>query len=202
MYSVSIRKVRVLLLRLFAIPFILLAVFVRPSWPTESQTGFSVEFVGYIFLLAGLAIRIWSILYVGGRKSHQLVTDGPYSICRNPLYIGTFILAVGTGLCFENIPMLAAILLVFVPVHLVVVRLEEKHLETLFPTEYALYKQKVPRFRPSLRNFKQKKEVVVSVRAIRRIMVDTIAVLMIPQIEDFLEVLQANSVIPVLWHFP
>jgi len=199
---VSIRKVRVLLLRLFSIPIIFLAVFVRPSWQIESETAFAVEFVGYAFLLAGLAIRIWSILHVGGRKSHQLVTDGPYAICRNPLYIGTFLLAVGTGLCFENILMFAAILLVFVPMHLVVVRQEEKHLETLFPEDYHIYKQTVARFMPSLGNFKLKEEVLVPVRAIRRIMVDTIGVLLIPEIENFLEVMHTNGVIPVLWHFP
>lgn len=44
--------------------------------------------------------------------------------------------------------------------------------------------------------------VLVSVRAIRRIAMDTVGVLLIPEIEDFLEVLHINGILPILWHFP
>lgn len=198
----SIRKLRILLLRLVSIPLIFLAVFVRPRWPVGSGTAFFVEFAGYLFLLAGLIIRIWSIFYIGGRKSHQLVTEGPYSICRNPLYVGNIILVIGVGLCFESIPLLAAAFLVLIPVHIVATRLEERHLESKFPAEYPKYREKVPRFWPRLRNYQTQDTVAVSVRAIRRIAVDCAGVLILPEVEDLLEVLHQRGVIPVLWHFP
>ena len=153
-------------------------------------------------MLTGLAIRIWSILYVGGHKSDELVTDGPYSLCRHPLYIGTFLVAIGVGLAFENILMLIAIVGIITPIHLVAIILEEKHMEGNFPAEYASYKQRVPRFWPRPSNYTSGKTVVVSVRSIRRVLVDTVAVLMIPEVEDFLEVLHDYGIVPVLWHFP
>lgn len=198
----NVRKTRIMLLRLSAIPFIYIAIFVRPTWMTGSGYEFLVELAGYAFLLAGLAVRMWSILYIGGKKSRELVTEGPYSLCRNPLYVGTFLLAVGAGLCFANLMMLAAILLVFVPAHLAAAVLEEGHLESLFPTEYPAYKRTVPGFMPLLKNYKGRKELVVPSRLIRRIMMDTIAVLLIPEVEDLLEVLHSKGLIPTHWHFP
>ncbi|MCA9244110.1 MAG: isoprenylcysteine carboxylmethyltransferase family protein [Phycisphaerales bacterium] len=198
----KIRKARLMLLRLSAIPLIILAVFVRPGWAADSVTELSVEFGGYLFLIAGLWIRMWSILYVGGKKSKELITAGPYSLCRNPLYVGSLLLVIGIGLCFENLPMLIGTLVLFVPMHLLVVRLEERHLLDLFPETYPAYQKTVPRFFPSFRNYVSQTELVVSRHAVRRLMVDATAVLLIPQIEDLLEMLHEKHYLPVLWQFP
>ena len=200
--EMSPRKLRIMLLRLSAIPIVFLVIFVRPRWEVESATAVSIELAGDGFLLAGLAIRIWSILYVGGRKSHELVTTGPYSICRNPLYVGTFLLVIGVGLCFENLPVLLLTAVIILPVHVVVVRLEERHLASIFPEAYPAYMKRVPRFRPRLSTYESPEMVSVSVRAIRRVMVDTLAVLLIPEIEDLLEMLHHYHLVPVLWYFP
>lgn len=199
---VSIRKSRTSLLRLSCIPLAFLAVFVRPRWAIEGNTAFVIELCGYLFLLAGLAVRMWSILYIGGRKSQQLITAGPYSLCRHPLYIGTFLLTIGVAVCFENVLMLAAIILFFIPLHLIVARLEDHHLELIFPREYPVYAQRVPRLWPRFGNYKSKKEILVSTRVIGRVMLDTVAVLLIPQLEDLLEVLHNSGLVPILWHFP
>ena len=198
----SLRKIRINMLRLAGILIVFLAIFVRPTWAITSTTAFVVEFIGYLFLLAGLAIRIWAIFYIGGRKSDQLVTDGPYSICRNPLYVGTFFVAVGAGLCFENLPMLITILVLIVPLHIAVAALEQKHLRAKFPDAYTLYEQKTPLFLPRFSSYYTAENITVSVPAIRRILVDTSAVILIPIVEDLLEILHENAIIPVLWQFP
>lgn len=198
----SFRKLRVMLLRLAFIPVVFLALFVRPSWGLESDIAFGIELAGYAFLLAGVSVRIWSILYVGGRKSQELVTDGPYSLCRHPLYVGTFLLTIGAGLCFENIPMLAAGLLIILPVHLVVARMEEQHLTEKFPQEYPRYAQRVPRFWPRLRNYRSRENIVIASAAIRRVAIDVLGVMLIPEAEDLLEILHEHAILPTLWHFP
>jgi protein-S-isoprenylcysteine O-methyltransferase Ste14 len=184
-----IRKLRIRLLRLSFIPILLVAIFVRPKWSLESNAGFIMELGGYFFLLAGLTVRIWCIFYIGGRKSKRLITDGPYSICRNPLYIGTFLLAIGAGLCFENLLMLLLILLIFMPTHLLVARMEEDHLEKIFGDEYLSYKQKVPMFLPRFSNYTSSKVLQVPAHAMRRIGIDTAGVLLVHEIEDFFQLL-------------
>lgn len=198
----STRKRRIRALRWFFLLVVPIAVFVRPSWRVGSEVAFWVEFAGYLFLLAGLVIRVWCVFYIGGRKSKELVTQGPYSICRNPIYVGTFLLAIGAGLCFENLLMLIFCTAAILPVHLLVVRMEEAHLEAIFGEQYCLYRQRVPRYWPRLRGYESPKRVTVSVRAIRRIAIDTAAVLLLPEVEDMLELLHDHGVLPVLWHFP
>lgn len=201
----TLRKVRMLCLRLGSLPVILLAIFVRPKWEHEETTSFIIEMVGYFFLIFGLCIRMWSILYIGGRKSKELTTAGPYSICRHPLYIGTFSIAIGAGLCFENIPMLLATLLVMVPIHLVVAGMEDNHLEELFPEEYPEYKKLVPAYLPKFSNYNTPEHIEISLHSIKRMLSNTIAVLMIPEAEDLLELLREHHHFPpVLWvyHMP
>lgn len=161
-----------------------------------------MELVGYFFLLAGLTVRIWCIFYIGGRKSEELITEGPYSICRNPLYVGTLLLSIGVGLCFENLPMLVLILVAMLPAHVLVARMEENHLEEIFGQKYRSYKQKTPMFLPRLSNYTSSETLQVPVRAIRRIGIDTAGVLLIPEIEDLLELLHEHGILPVVWHFP
>jgi protein-S-isoprenylcysteine O-methyltransferase Ste14 len=198
----TLRKLRVNILRMAFLPIIFIGLFVRPPWSLESTTAFIVELAGFAFLLAGLTVRVWCTFYIGGRKSKDLVTTGPFSICRNPLYMGTFLLTIGAGLCFENLLMLLLAIVVIVPAHFIVVRLEESHLEDVFGEDYRLYRKRTPRFFPRISNYASPDEVSVSVRAIRRIALDTILVLLVPEIEDLLEVLHGHGILPVLWHFP
>jgi len=198
----SLRKLRIHLLRLVFIPVVFVAVFVRPRWSVESTTGFVMEFGGYLLLLAGLVIRIWCTFYIGGRKSKELIVEGPYSICRNPLYIGSFLLAVGVGLCFENLLMLLLVPVIIIPAHIIAAQIEEAHLESKFGEQYHIYKQKVPRFWPRFSNYSSSDTIEVNVHSIRRIAMDTVGVLLLPEIEDLLELLHEHGVIPVLWHFP
>jgi len=65
----TLRKLRVNVLRLAFLPIIFVGLFVRPPWSLESTTAFLVELGGFAFLLAGLTVRIWCTFYIGGRKS-------------------------------------------------------------------------------------------------------------------------------------
>jgi len=193
---------RIRLLRLVFVPIMLVGIFVRPGWDTESTIAYLVELVGYLVLLAGLTVRIWCMFYIGGRKSHELIDSGPYSVCRNPLYMGTFLLMIGVGLCFENLLMLLLIAIVVFPAHYAAVLLEEKHMEGIFGDEYRAYKKRVPRFRPRVSGYKSPEVVCVPVRIILRVAAYTLMTLMLPELEDLLELLHAHKVIPVLWYFP
>lgn len=197
-----LRKLRIDLLRVAFLPVIFVAVFVRPSWSLESVTGYTMELAGYLFLLAGLIVRIWCIFYIGSRKSKELVTEGPYSICRNPLYIGTFLLAIGVGLCFENLLMLLFVPVIIIPTHFITAKMEETNLESKFGEPYRTYTRKVPLFWPDFSNYTSPETLSVNVRSIKRIAFDTAGVLLLPEIEDLLELLHEHGIIPVLWHFP
>ena len=201
----TFRKVRIALLRAVFIPLIVLFLFVEPSWPenlfTESVAEV-FEILGYLFLMAGLGLRIWAILYVGSRKSKVLITDGPYSLCRNPLYLGTFIIVLGAGLCLTNPLMTLFTILAYLPVHTFVGRSEERHLRDLFGAEYDEYQRTVPAFLPSWKNYHSREEISVSTKAIKRVALDTSLVLLIPPAAELIEMLHNYNLMPTLWRFP
>ena len=71
----------------------------KGSWPDLLFTS-----LAWMLFIAGAALRFWSTLYIGGRKlggrkQNGVVTEGPYSLCRNPLYLGTFLLGLSAA-CF------------------------------------------------------------------------------------------------------
>jgi len=128
--------------------FLLVLVFAWFSHPTAHSlwTGLPVS-------LAGLVLRGWAAGCLA--KNRQLATGGPYAYTRNPLYIGTLLVAAGLSIAARS-PWLAMLfVLVFVFVYLPVIQLEEQHLREIFPG-YAEYAAQVPalwpRFRPAFQN--------------------------------------------------
>jgi protein-S-isoprenylcysteine O-methyltransferase Ste14 len=61
-----------------------------------------MEAVAFMFYLAGLGFRFWATLYLGGRKGSSVIAEGPYSVCRNPLYLGSFLLAIASAFFIQS----------------------------------------------------------------------------------------------------
>lgn len=113
---------------------------------------FWTETPGYVLIVVAIGIRLWCTLYIGSRKNRRLVTAGPYSLARNPLYVGSVIGAVGVGLQTGTLTLAVVFGGLVALVFAVVVRREEAHLAGLFGAEYDAYRARTPRFwpRPSL----------------------------------------------------
>jgi len=123
--------------------FLLVAVFAwfaRPT-PTWMAAGIPIS-------LAGLALRAWAAGCLA--KNQQLATGGPYAHTRNPLYLGTMLVATGLAVAAHSAGLGALTAAVFVFIYLPVIQLEEQHLRRLFP-EYSTYAEAVPALWPRLR---------------------------------------------------
>jgi protein-S-isoprenylcysteine O-methyltransferase Ste14 len=97
---------------------------------------------------AGLALRAWAAGHLA--KNERLATSGPYAYTRNPLYLGTLLVAAGLAIGSRSPGLAALFAAVFLLVYLPVIGLEEQHLRKLFP-EYAGYARRVPALLPRLR---------------------------------------------------
>jgi protein-S-isoprenylcysteine O-methyltransferase Ste14 len=64
--------------------------------------GSLLFFFGVILLAIASFGRIWCSLYIGGFKTNSLISGGPYSLCRNPLYFFSFLGGIGIGLATET----------------------------------------------------------------------------------------------------
>ncbi len=122
-----------------------------PLQPFAFWTGF---FIGLLLALTGVVLVIWAIdTFVEketsvriDRPATSLITSGPYSFSRNPIYLGGALGYVGIALIFNSgwallfmIPLLSIIInKVIVP--------EETYLENKFGETYLTYKARVKRW--------------------------------------------------------
>jgi protein-S-isoprenylcysteine O-methyltransferase Ste14 len=103
--------------------------------------------IGSALIIPGLTIRALASGHV--QKNEQLTMSGPYAYTRNPLYLGSLILAVGFAVCARNWWIGAGLILFFLAVYLPVIRGEEAFLGEHFP-EFMEYARQVPRLIPRL----------------------------------------------------
>jgi protein-S-isoprenylcysteine O-methyltransferase Ste14 len=120
--------------------FLLLTAYVfgaQPSWMRVTA--------GSLIALIGILLRAWAAGHLD--KNRDLCVGGPYAHLRNPLYVGTALVAAGFavagGVWWIALLFAAVLLLVYLPV----VNEEEAHLRALFPS-FADYASRVPRFLP------------------------------------------------------
>lgn len=99
---------------------------------------------GIILCFLGASLRFWASGYL--RKDSRPAVGGPYAMVRNPLYLGTYMMAVGTAWAIGNMPLLAAVTIVFAVIYHFIILDEETKLERIFGAPYKKYCELVPRF--------------------------------------------------------
>jgi len=106
-----------------------------------------IEWFGIFAILLCIFGRTWTSLYIGGRKNRALLTKGPYSVVRNPLYVFSILGAAGAGAQLGSVISSVIIgLLVWMVFYIEVLR-EERNMAARHGANYA--KTSVPRFLPN-----------------------------------------------------
>lgn len=101
---------------------------------------------GGTLAILGELVRIWASGHI--EKTHRLATGGPYAHTRNPLYVGSVLMALGLLVSARHpISVTAglAYLIVFYPF---IIREEAKFLKGRFPDQYHDWALHVPLFFP------------------------------------------------------
>src|ERR1017187_8819851 len=100
--------------------FLIVAVFAWFSHPDALSLT-----IGIPISLLGLALRAWAAGSLA--KNQELATGGPYAYTRNPLYIGTLVVAAGLATAPRNPGLEALFAAIFVFVYLPVIQNEQQH---------------------------------------------------------------------------
>jgi protein-S-isoprenylcysteine O-methyltransferase Ste14 len=129
--------------------FLIVLVFAWFSAPTPV----SLE-IGLPVAVLGLALRAWAAGCLA--KDRELATGGPYAFTRNPLYMGTLVVAAGLSIAARSVGLGALFVAVFLFVYLPVIQNESEHLHRLFG-DYAAYSAAVPLLLPRLTPSRAKK---------------------------------------------
>ena len=101
---------------------------------------------GLVIAASGIALRIWSAGYI--IKDNELATGGPYSLCRHPLYLGTFIFGIGSVIASRIWWLIPVYAVGFAVFYIPSIVGEQRFLAAQFGEEYAEYCRRVPVFLP------------------------------------------------------
>ena len=121
--------------------FVLVLAFAWLSKPTVASLVY-----GLPISVLGLLLRAWATGHL--EKNMRLAKSGPYAYVRNPLYLGTLLVATGFAAASRRWLLAALFAAVFVFIYLPVIELEEEHLRKLFPG-FEAYAQHVPALWPA-----------------------------------------------------
>jgi protein-S-isoprenylcysteine O-methyltransferase Ste14 len=136
--------------------FGLLAIIFNREW----EDDFVVWILGIGVIITGFLIRLWATKHIGRRmpwlkrKGKTLVKTGPYSIVRNPLYIGNILTAMGLSILSELAWSIPLVFLYFFTLYHLVAIYEEKKLLDRWGDEYRVYMNGVPKWIPKLKNLR------------------------------------------------
>ena len=125
--------------------FLAAALYLFTLWqraPRADAIAWSLALV-----LPGLWLRGYASGYV--KKNRELAVTGPYAHTRNPLYLGSMLMAAGFALALESWLVAVVLALGFAIIYIPVIASEERFLRATFP-EFGEYCRQVPRLIPRL----------------------------------------------------
>jgi protein-S-isoprenylcysteine O-methyltransferase Ste14 len=142
-------------------PLLYLLLFVNgptlfSSWPLAAG-------LGLVIAIAGQALRAVTIgleyIIRGGRDrrvyAEKLVQGGIFAHCRNPLYVGNFLILLGVGVASNSVIFMALAIPLFIFAYAAIIAAEEDFLRRKFGAEFDAYCQKVNRLVPRLTGLRQ-----------------------------------------------
>ncbi len=156
------------------------------------------EVVSFLILTIAALGRVWTSAYISGRKTHELVTDGPYSLTRNPLYFFSLLAYLGAGLAFEKLTVALAFVVVFWLSHWPTILAEESKLRNKFGDEYDDYARSVPRFWPRIGRMKLPDTVTFSPVIFNRSVLHCGFIMLAYVLAHLIEYAQNAGVVPIL----
>jgi protein-S-isoprenylcysteine O-methyltransferase Ste14 len=106
--------------------------------------------VGAAIAALGLGIRAVASGHVD--KNEELARTGPYAYVRNPLYLGSIVMAIGFAAAARDIVIALLMVVMFVLIYVPTIRSEEHYLRTRF-SGYSAYARAVPRLIPRTLRF-------------------------------------------------
>lgn len=192
-----IKKWRIRVSIVFVIFLIFMIAVSRSAWEDKALFVSTILFsVGVILLGIASLGRLWCSLYIAGYKTDRLITEGPYSMSRNPLYFFSFLGALGAGFATETLLFPVLIFIAFAMYYPFVIKSEEAELRKLHKEQFDAYRASVPSFFPNLSKLKEPEEYVVKPVIFRKHLFDAVWFVWFIGILEIVENLHEMKILP------
>lgn len=189
---------RINLLRVTFLLLLPLVLFTAPVWERTHWLFEVFEVLGITLLIMGVLGRFWAILYIGGQKDKMVMQDGPYSICRHPLYLFSTVAVAGFGLMLGSLVLTAVFTALTFLILTHTAAKEEQRLRSQFGSEYDTYAARVPRIWPRPSLFQTASEVTFRVDHLRMNLMDALVFLTFIPLAEIAKELKEYGFLPTL----
>lgn len=168
----------------------------------EGGAGLAAQAAGFILVACAVLWRLWTTLFVAGRKDVELVRDGPYAACRHPLYLGSIVAAAGIGLTTRSLALALALPLAIGAAAAVAARREDAALATAHGDAWNRYLADTPAFWPARWRMRTPERVSVPLAVYRKAFLDAASFLALWLLVLLLETLRAGGAWQAAFRLP
>ena len=154
-----------------------------------SIESLKMSIIGFVLVVFGSFGRIWASLYIEGHKTKNLITAGPFSMVRNPLYFFSLIMLLGFSLALKSIYLPLSLLLIFVIFHIPTIANEEKKLQNIHGEKFEDYVRSTPRLIPNIFKYKKPEigeKVSVKISRINGVLIEIMGYLFLYTVIDII----------------
>lgn len=152
----KLNRSRILYSWILVILALVLTLFVDLHIPMKD----SIQYVGYMLIAFCAMGRLYTTMFIGGQKNDRVITSGPYSVVRHPLYFLSLCGMTGVALITGNVFVILIIPASFLLIYLKLIGREEEYLLTKFGSDYADYRLGTPRLIPRLSGYSAPESIV------------------------------------------
>src|ERR1700735_5877016 len=122
--------------------FLFAAFYLWRARPSATSLAWSL-----LLVVPGLLLRAYASGYV--KKNAELAVTGPYAYTRNPLYLGSMLMAFGFAAASRSLGITVLLTVLFLIIYAPTIYSEEQFLRSTFP-DFDSYAKRVPRLLPRL----------------------------------------------------
>lgn len=169
----------------FSLLLVIYLIFAPSPWHFHPWAVTAFQVCGMLLLFAGIVGRSFATVSIGGHKDRRIVSTELYSVCRNPLYFSSFLMALGVGLLSARIDFLLLVAAGFLAIFYPMMRNEARYLRERFE-DYAEYEKRVPLFFPNFLLWKERASFEINFRLLKRTLMDSLIVLAVIPVMVFL----------------
>lgn len=165
---------------LMTLPFAGYLIILVMNFPASLRRALSDFFMPFLilektFVIIGLLILIYSVVYLRMKKGEGLVTSGPYRLVRHPQYLGMVLLTLGLtswsvwwlnntfGIGFLSSSETTVAWCIELFVYILLAYIEERYLSTEYGASFEKYTRQVPFFIPFLKTNMLYQDILISI---------------------------------------
>jgi protein-S-isoprenylcysteine O-methyltransferase Ste14 len=200
--AVKLNKTRIRDSKIILISTIIVSAISASLFPDETSMHDLFDQLGYLLVSICVVGRVYSTAFLGGFKNDMLITSGPFSVVRNPLYTFSLIGVLGIGLMSSHITAMIFLPVAFLLMYHSLIKREEEFLTETFGEEYIAYCKRTPRLIPNFKLYHAPDTVPMTPKYLNKALRDSCFWLAIFPIIELFEQLQDLGYLKPLFFLP